>query len=245
MERCRWRRMMWWNLWRRMITVGGWSRSHHVSRTKCVRSHLGWWLVKKGAQEGWAPSNYLELIPPKPKPAPPPPAATPARRAPPPAPTPVSAPTPVAVPKPKPIVSSLVADSNAKPVSVFPGMGGANGGVPPWKKAQQAKLDDSDSSAPPSRPNSSVAGGKPPVPAKPKPPVVAPKPGAPKPPVVPGRPVVPTAKVGGGAPPQPPRPAVGGGLGRGGPGAPGQMDLAAAVSRVIQASSVAMLTKIL
>ncbi|KAI5997960.1 myosin class I heavy chain [Pisolithus albus] len=45
----------------------------------------GWWLVRKDGQEGWAPNNYLELVPRKPKSAPlaPPP---PARRPPPSAP---------------------------------------------------------------------------------------------------------------------------------------------------------------
>ncbi|KAG8935657.1 class II myosin [Tulasnella sp. 418] len=43
----------------------------------------GWWLVRLGSQEGWAPSNYLELVPPKPKLPPPPPLS---RRPPPPAP---------------------------------------------------------------------------------------------------------------------------------------------------------------
>ena len=39
----------------------------------------GWWLVKMNGSEGWAPNNYLELVPPKPKarpaaaPPPPPP----------------------------------------------------------------------------------------------------------------------------------------------------------------------------
>ncbi|KAG8784321.1 class II myosin [Serendipita sp. 397] len=38
----------------------------------------GWWLVKRGNEEGWAPYNYLELVPAAAAPAPPPP---PARRA--------------------------------------------------------------------------------------------------------------------------------------------------------------------
>lgn len=51
----------------------------------------GWWLIKKGGVEGYAPGSYLELVPPKPQPkaapAPPPPAAAAAKRAPPAAPT--------------------------------------------------------------------------------------------------------------------------------------------------------------
>lgn len=183
----------------------------------------GWWLVKKGSEEGWTPSNYLELIPPKPKPAKapaPPPAA---RRAPPPAPGP-SASGSSTTPKPKPVVpQSVAADASAKPVAVFPGIG-AHGGAAPWKRsvAEESTSDASDS-----RPNSSLA-NKPPAPApgvKPKPPIGT-KPGAPK---VPGRPAVPTAKAGGSAPAAPPRPAVGGG-----PKAPGQMDLAAALARRAQ-----------
>ena len=37
----------------------------------------GWWLVKKDGIEAWAPSNYLELVPPKPKAAPVPPPPSP------------------------------------------------------------------------------------------------------------------------------------------------------------------------
>lgn len=117
------------------------------------------------------------------------------------------------------VPQSVAADASAKPVAVFPGIG-AHGGPAPWKRsvAEESTSDASDS-----RPNSSLA-NKPPAPApgvKPKPPIGT-KPGAPK---VPGRPAVPTAKAGGSAPAAPPRPAVGGG-----PKAPGQMDLAAAVS---------------
>ena len=45
-----------------------------------LRHGTGWWMIKKGGKEGWAPSNYLELIAaPKPKAAPPrPPPAKPA-----------------------------------------------------------------------------------------------------------------------------------------------------------------------
>ncbi len=57
-----------------------------VEVTQKDETGSGWWLVKKNGVEGWAPSNYLELIPqapPKPKPAP----APPVKRAPPPAPS--------------------------------------------------------------------------------------------------------------------------------------------------------------
>lgn len=64
----------------------------------------GWWLVKKGANEGWAPSNYLELVPAA-KAAPPPPPPAPARRAPPAAP---SAPAAPAAPK-APLAPSIPA----------------------------------------------------------------------------------------------------------------------------------------
>ncbi|KAG9016066.1 class II myosin [Tulasnella sp. 427] len=184
----------------------------------------GWWLVKKGSEEGWTPSNYLELIPPKPKPAkaPAPPPAT--RRAPPPAPGP-SASAAVAAPKPKPVVpQSVTADASAKPIAVFPGIGAANGGAAPWRRSVAG---DSTPEAADSRPSSSLA-NKPPAPApgvKPKPPIGS----KPAPPKVPGKPSVPVAKVGGGAPAAPPRPAVGGG-----PKAPGQMDLAAALAKRAQ-----------
>ncbi|KAG9026940.1 class II myosin [Tulasnella sp. JGI-2019a] len=195
----------------------------------------GWWMVKKGNEEGWVPSNYLELIPPKPKPSPIPSPAT--RRAPPGPPTPstpVAPATTIAAPKPKvPIVAqSLAADSSAKPIAVFPGMGGANGGPAPWKRAQQVATDgDSpDSSAPSSRPGSSLA-NKPPAPApkpKPKPPAITTKPT----PSVPGRPPVPAATKPPVAPARPPAPTGGGG--GGGPKGPGQMDLAAALAKRAQ-----------
>ena len=49
------------------------------------KDNNGWWLVKKDGAEGWAPNNYLELVPPKPKAAaaaPPPPPPPPPPRAP-------------------------------------------------------------------------------------------------------------------------------------------------------------------
>lgn len=113
-------------------------------------SDNGWWLIKKDGEEGWAPYNYLELIPPKAAPAPPPPPARPR-------------PTPSA---------PITANASAKPVSVFPGMA-SNGTTPSWKKPAATNNSTPDSSRPPS----SVARVPPPVAAKPKPPVVAPKPG--------------------------------------------------------------------
>ncbi|KAJ6520123.1 myosin-1 [Mycena sanguinolenta] len=128
----------------------------------------GWWLVKKGAVQGWAPNNYLELVPAAAAPAPPPPARRP-------------------VPS-KPAATSVTADASAKPVSVFPGMAAANGSATPWKKTTAPSSSDSPAS---SRPGSSLVGkAPPPVAAKPKPaPPVGTKP-APK---VPEKPAVPTA----------------------------------------------------
>ncbi|KAF7337503.1 Microfilament motor [Mycena sanguinolenta] len=129
----------------------------------------GWWLVKKGGVQGWAPNNYLELVPAAAAPAPPPPARRP-------------------VPS-KPAATSVTADASAKPVAVFPGMAASNGSATPWKKTPTAS-SSSDSPAN-SRPGSSLAGkAPPPVAAKPKPaPPVGTKP-APK---VPGKPAIPTA----------------------------------------------------
>ncbi len=198
----------------------------------------GWWLVKKGTEEGWTPSNYLDLVPPKPKatPAPPPIARRPP--APPPAP-PAPAAAPVVAPKPATVptqqakiqVQSLTANASAKPVSVFPGMGPSNGTAAPWKKTPIASATPTPMNSRPS----STAGGKPPPTAPPvgkkpaPPPPVASKPMAPK---LPGRPPVPTATR---PPPAPtaPRP----GAVKPGGSAPGQIDLAAAV-RLLSAASV-------
>ncbi|KAK7465458.1 class II myosin [Stygiomarasmius scandens] len=187
----------------------------------------GWWLVKKDGVEGWAPNNYLELVPPKAAPAAPPPPP----RAPKPAPTPAAA----AATKPKPAVipSSVTANANAKPVSVFPGMVPANGSATPWKKTASTSGASDDSPAG-SRPSSALGGrpAPPPVAAKPKPPAPGNKPvvggGAPK--VPGGKPPVPSA----------PRPPAGGGAapkvgGARPPAAPGgQMDLAAALAKRAQ-----------
>ncbi|KAG9103459.1 class II myosin [Ceratobasidium sp. 370] len=127
----------------------------------------GWTLVKKNGADGWAPSNYLEIIPPKPKPAPAAPPPPTRRVVPPPAPTPAAAATPVVAPKPavggaKHIAPrSVAADASAKPVSVFPGTGGS--GPTPWKKTP-APVDHSDS-----QPASGLGGGVPPPPPPPPP----------------------------------------------------------------------------
>ncbi|THV07471.1 hypothetical protein K435DRAFT_833368 [Dendrothele bispora CBS 962.96] len=183
----------------------------------------GWWLIKKDGVEGWAPSNYLELVQPKAAPAAPPPPP----RVPKPAPAAAAA-------KPKPVIPSAVtANASAKPVSVFPGMAPANGSAAPWKKTASTASAAADDSPGSSRPSSALGGrpAPPPVAAKPKPPAPGGKP------VVGGAPKVP-----GGKPPIPsaPRPPVGGGAapkvgGAKPPAAPGgQMDLAAALAKRAQ-----------
>ena len=183
----------------------------------------GWWLVKMNGSEGWAPNNYLELVPPKPK-------ARPAA-APPPPPPPPAAPRPPAAPAaPKIVAKPVTADASAKPVAVFPGMAPSNGSATPWKKSPATTANGSSASTPAaSRPGSSLAGKPPPPPVankpKPTPPPLANKPGAPKPPVAGGKPPIPTAPRPGVAKP----PARPGGVAK--PAAVGgQMDLAAAVS---------------
>lgn len=181
----------------------------------------GWWLVKKGNAEGWAPNNYLELVPPKPKPA--------AHHAPPPPPPPPPAPggggraVPAAPPAPaasagRIVPKSIGADPMAKPVSVFPGMAAANGSAAPWKKT--APTGTNGSSPATSRPP------PPPVANKPKP-APPPKPGAPKPPAMGGKPPIPSAPR---PPAAPAAPRPGGGAARPAAAPGGQLDLAAAVS---------------
>jgi myosin I len=185
----------------------------------------GWWLVKKDGVEGWAPSNYLELAPQKPKapPAPPPaPRRPPAASA-----APAIAPKPTAAPTPRTNiqVQSLTADASAKPVSVFPGMAQANGTAPPWKKTHVAPSVNPPTTSRPS----STAGAKPPPPP---PPPIGKKP-APPPPIAtkpvtmkqPGKPPIPMAS----RPPAPPTATRPGTVKPTG-AAPGQIDLAAAVS---------------
>ncbi|KAF5352449.1 hypothetical protein D9756_005904 [Leucocoprinus leucothites] len=179
------------------------------------RDDNGWWLVKKDGEEGWAPHNYLELVPPKAAPAAPPP--PPRTR---PAPTPAAKIAPTAV----------AADVSAKPVSVFPGMAPANGSATPWKKSVTPTPASTEASRASTPTGSRVP---PPVAAKPKPPPVAAKPSASKPPPV-------AAKSGAGKPPVPaaPRPTP---AASGKPGSvakpamiSGQMDLAAALAKRAQ-----------
>lgn len=170
--------------------------------------------MKRGSEEGWAPNNYLELVPSKPKSAPPP-----AKRPPP------SAPKPVAAPKPTTNasiqkLSSTIADVNARPVAVFPGLTPGNGSATPWKKTAASTATGSEThsasnvTAKPSPPPPTVAKNKPTPPIAAKPPAKT----ANKPPI-------PTA----------PRPPAGGGPSKPGavkppPAATGQIDLATLVS---------------
>lgn len=206
------------------------------------KDNNGWWLVKKGSQEGWAPNNYLELVPPKPKtaPAPPPPPPPPppgpgagGRRPPSMSSAPGAPPAPraPAAPTVKVTAKAIVADASAKPISVFPGMGPSNGSAAPWKRTASAATHDSQDSTPSnSRPSSSLAAKHappPPVASKPKPapPPIGHKPGAPGAPRIPGKPPVPTAS----RPPAAAPAHKSGGVGK--PAAVGgQLDLAAAVS---------------
>jgi len=192
----------------------------------------GWWLVQKGGIEGWAPSNYLQLVPPKPKPVAPPPPPV-AHRPPPAAPK-------SALQKPT-VPSSLTANANAKPVSVFPGVTPGNGSATPWKKPAISAA----TSEPVSGRQSPAGVGRapPPLGPKPKAPALAPKPGvggASKPPVAAVKPMVPRKPNGAGtppAPPAPPRPPATGGSGPKIGGAVGQMDLAAALAKRAQRSA--------
>lgn len=153
----------------------------------------GWWLVKKNGSEGWAPSNYLELVPqappPKPKPAPPPPAAT--KRAPPAAPAASSqfnpaskstssfgAPAPVinkhkpvnTVTKPSERPTAETADPSAQPRMVMPGMDPGGFAAVLAKKKAQAAAERGEA------PTSSNGASSTPPQLKPKPPAAPPKP---------------------------------------------------------------------
>lgn len=154
----------------------------------------GWWLVRKDGQEGWAPNNYLELVPPKPK-------AAPAARSPPPRPPPppsvpqavvtTSIPASASNPTVLPVSVKSLAPDAAKPVAVFSGLAPSNGPAAPWKKPTAVSANGSSSSTPASSRPSSSLGVKspPPVATKPKPapPPVASKPSgskpSPKPPI--------------------------------------------------------------
>ncbi|EIW64114.1 myosin class I heavy chain [Trametes versicolor FP-101664 SS1] len=190
------------------------------------KDNNGWWLVKKDGVEAWAPNNYLELVPPKPKAAapPPPPPPPPAGKRPIPA-----APGAPAAPKVggNGALKSHLADASAKPVAVFPGMAAGNGSAAPWKRNASTAESSSESTPASSRPGSSVAHKPPPIAAKPKPgpPPLASKPGAPKPGA---KPPIPTAA----------RPAAGAPKPKAGVAKPaavgGQLDLAAALARRAQ-----------
>jgi myosin-1 len=139
-----------------------------VEVTQKDESGSGWWLVKKNGAEGWAPSNYLELIPkapPKPKVAPPPPVKRPPSGAPSSQDTgpstlvskPSIAPKPLMggalALQPKPAARAtqngakpherahaVQADANAAPIAVMPGLGAPGGfaAVLAKKKAENA-----------------------------------------------------------------------------------------------------------
>ncbi|SNX86354.1 probable Myosin I [Melanopsichium pennsylvanicum] len=158
----------------------------------------GWWLVKKNGVEGWAPSNYLELIPqapPTPKAAP----APPVKRAPPAAPaatksgssTPNNRPAVAAKPafggavpaiKPKPAAktapagarpherpAAVQADATAAPVAVMPGLGAPGG----FAAVLAKKKAENAAAAAAANGNGASNGAAPPIAAKPP---VAPKP---------------------------------------------------------------------
>ncbi|RDX51151.1 hypothetical protein OH76DRAFT_1401924 [Lentinus brumalis] len=182
----------------------------------------GWWLVKKDGVEGWAPHNYLELVPPKPKAAAPPPPPPP----PPAAKRPTPAPPAAAAAAPKTGLQSVSADPSAKPVAVFPGMAAANGSAAPWKKTASAASSSNDITPAHSRPGSAAAPKPPPLAAKPKP---APPPPVASKPTVGAKPPVPSAPRPGGAAPKPKV----GGVQKPGP-VGGQLDLAAALAKRAQ-----------
>jgi myosin-1 len=86
----------------------------------------GWWLVKKNGREGWAPSDYLELIPPVKRA--PPAAPAPVKRAPPPAPAAAvsakPAVAPIAAKKPAAFGSAPSNGAATPPVAPKPKLGG-------------------------------------------------------------------------------------------------------------------------
>lgn len=155
----------------------------------------GWWLVKKGGVEGWAPSTYLELVPPKPQLAPAVPAPAPFKRQPPAPPAGATASsvgaaaskfsgssTPpigggakqAVATKPKQAMTtktserptSVSADANAAPVAVMPGMA-TEGGLAAILAKKRAEREASEGGG--------SSGGA--ASARGTPPPVAPKPG--------------------------------------------------------------------
>ncbi|KAF8640535.1 hypothetical protein AX17_000197 [Amanita inopinata Kibby_2008] len=118
----------------------------------------GWWLMKKDGVEGWAPENYLELMPPRAEPAAPP-------------------------PPPRPAPAKVSAAAAAKPVGVLPGAAASSNGssAPPWKKPT-AGTSTASKPAPPltTKPRPPLVGVKPTV-AGAKPPAKPPVPTAARP----------------------------------------------------------------
>jgi len=114
----------------------------------------GWWLVRLNGAEGWAPNNYLELVPQGAPAAPPPP-----RRG----------------PVPKVDITPSAASATAKPVAVFPGMVPSNGSATPRKMTPNSDANPRPASktAPPlatkPKPPVSAKPGKPTIPAAPRP----------------------------------------------------------------------------
>ncbi|ODO06436.1 myosin-1 [Cryptococcus wingfieldii CBS 7118] len=126
----------------------------------------GWWMIAKDGQEGWAPSNYLKLIP-RAAPAPPPP--PPANRPPPSIPSAASAGNGSAVPSWK--AKNAAVSNDSSPASSRPASSAAK--VPPAIKAKPAIPAKPSIPAKPqfgAKPalGAPAAGGKPPIPTAPK-----------------------------------------------------------------------------
>ncbi|KAH9473668.1 hypothetical protein MJO28_000495 [Puccinia striiformis f. sp. tritici] len=171
----------------------------------------GWWLIKKGTEQGWAPSNYLQ-----PEPRPPVAPSRPAGRPPPGTPT-ANSQASATRSTTSPGLGLKMPDSSSAPVSVMPGMGHVNGlaGILAAKRAAAAS-ETGESQTASSGPSPSAqrgSKGPPPPPPKPKPPTLAPKPTSkgpgPPPPILANKP---NSRPGG-------NPGV------------GQMDLAAALAK--------------
>jgi myosin-1 len=115
-------------------------------------SDNGWWLVKRGEEQSWAPSNYLELVPPKAKIAAPPP--PPARR-------PAPPPTVATSPDSRRIPQQVSSNAPVKPIVHL--SNASNGSPTPWKKpgpSNITRISDVTSADP--GPPSSLASKRPP-----------------------------------------------------------------------------------
>ncbi|KPV76242.1 uncharacterized protein RHOBADRAFT_34869 [Rhodotorula graminis WP1] len=149
----------------------------------------GWWLVKRGSQEGWVPSNYLQLVPPKPKPAAAPPA-------------PPSIPSKPSIPNGRPAappIPAVTSSARAPPPPPAPPAPGGAGRAPP----PPAPPAFGGARAPPPPPAFGGARAPPPPPAPPRAGAGAGRaPGPPPPPPAPPM----RANGGGGGPPPPPPP---------------------------------------